>query len=414
MARVWAAPAEVGNPAPVACFRSAGVGSFGNRRHGYEEVPEVTTRTGRYRRAARVALAAAVAVLAAACTAAGGRGGDGSGSAGRAKIALLLPERAAARYEAHDRPLFEAKVKALCPGCQVVYANAGQDANRQTAQAGAALGGGAKVMVLDPVDSSAAAAIVAEAKRRDVPVISYDRMVTGADVDYYISFDNEQVGRLQGESLVNKLKADGRSGGIVMINGSPADNNARQYKRGAHSVIDASGFKVVREYDTPRWTAGEAEAQMGEAIAALGRDGFVGVYAANDVTASGAIAAMKRHRIDPLPPVTGQDAELAAVQRVITGEQYMTVYKAIRSEAEQAAELAVHLASGDRTAADALARERVGNGRRDVPSIILSPIVVTKQDALQTISQMVADGYLKGSQVCTGRVAAACQRAGLT
>ena len=372
------------------------------------------TRSGRYRRLARFALAATLVVLAAACSTASGRGGEDRGTAAGQKIALLLPERAAARYEAQDRPLFEAKVKALCPGCQVVYANAGQDADRQRAQADAALGGGAKVMVLDPVDSSAAAAIVAEAKRRDVPVISYDRLVLDADVDYYISFDNEQVGRLQGESLVNKLKADGRSGGIVMINGSPTDNNARQYKKGAHSVIDSSGFKVAKEYDTPRWTAGEAETRMGKAIAALGEDGFVGVYAANDVTASGAIAAMKRHGIDPLPPVTGQDAELAAVQRVITGEQYMTVYKAVRSEAEQAAELAVHLANGDRAAADTLTRERVGNGRKDVRSIVLTPIVVTRQDALRPISQMVADGFLKGSQICTGRVAAACQRAGLS
>ncbi len=204
------------------------------------------------------------------------------------------------------------------------------------------------MLVLDPVDAASAGAIVNRAKQSQIPVISYDRLITDADIDYYISFDNEQVGKLQGESLVKKLKDDGAKGDIVMINGAPTDNNAKLFKEGAHSVIDGSDFKVAKEYDTPDWSPDKAQQEMEQAITALGKDGFVGVYAANDGTGGGAIAAMKSAGIDPKTrPTTGQDAELAAIQRILAGEQYMTVYKAIKPEAEAAAELAVALAKGE-------------------------------------------------------------------
>jgi D-xylose transport system substrate-binding protein len=268
--------------------------------------------------------------------------------------------------------------------------------------------------VLDPVDSASAASIVSKAKAQNVPVISYDRLLTNSDIDYYISFDNVKVGELQAQSLTEKLKADDQSGSIVMINGAPTDNNAKLFKQGAHSVIDESGFKVGKEYDTPDWSPDQAQSEMDQAITALGKDGFVGVYAANDGTAGGAIAAMKGAGIDPSSrPVTGQDAELAAVQRILSGEQFMTVYKAIKPEAEQAAELAVNLVNGDRAAADALAKEKVPNGQKDVPSIILTPIAVTKENAKDTIGQMISDGFLKADELCTGAAASACQQAGI-
>ncbi len=133
-----------------------------------------------------------------------------------------------------------------------------------------------------------------------------------------------------------------------MNNGAPTDNNAKLFKKGAHSVIDDSGFKVAREFDTPEWLPANAQQQMEQAITALGKDGFVGVYAANDGTAGGAIAAMKGDGVDPKTiPTTGQDAELAAIQRILIGEQYLTVYKAYKPEAEGAAELAVALLRGE-------------------------------------------------------------------
>jgi D-xylose transport system substrate-binding protein len=368
------------------------------------------------RRAVRLTVVlSALMLLAAACaTTDEGGGGGGGGGGGDKKIALLLPETKTTRYEAQDRPLFEAKVKALCSDCQIIYSNADQKADQQQNQADAALTNGAKVMVLDPVDSASAAAIVSKAKAQNVPVISYDRLLTNSDIDYYISFDNVQVGKLQGESLVEKLKEDGESGSIVMINGAPTDNNAKLFKEGAHSVIDDSGFKVGKEYDTPNWAPDEAQNEMEQAITALGKTGFVGVYAANDGTAGGAIAAMKGAGIDPSSrPVTGQDAELAAVQRVLSGEQYMTVYKAIKPEAEQAAELAVNLVNGDRAAADALAKQQVNNGQEDVPSIILTPIAVTKANAKETIGKMISDGFLKADQICAGEAASACSQVGI-
>jgi D-xylose transport system substrate-binding protein len=367
------------------------------------------------RRAVRLAaMVAAVALVAAACQTTDKGGGGGGSSGGEKKIALLLPETKTTRYEAQDRPLFEAKVKALCSDCQIIYSNADQKADQQQNQADAALTNGAKVMVLDPVDSASAAAIVSKAKAQNVPVISYDRLINNADIDYYISFDNEQVGKLQGQELVKKLKGGGKSGSIVMINGAPTDNNAKLFKKGAHSVLDDSGFKIGKEYDTPDWSPDQAQNEMEQAITALGKDGFVGVYAANDGTAGGAIAAMKGGGISPSSrPVTGQDAELAAVQRILTGEQYMTVYKAIKPEAEQAAELAVNLVNGDKSAADGLAKDKVNNQQKDVPSIILTPMAVTKANAKETIGKMVADGFLKADQICSGPAASACQQAGL-
>jgi D-xylose transport system substrate-binding protein len=367
------------------------------------------------RQAVRLAaVVAAVTLLAAACQTTDNGGGGGGSSGGDKKIALLLPETKTTRYESQDRPLFEAKVKALCSDCQIIYSNADQKADQQQNQADAALTNGAKVMVLDPVDSASAASIVSKAKSQNVPVISYDRLITGADIDYYISFDNVQVGKLQAQSLVTKLKDEGKSGSLVMINGAPTDNNAKLFKQGAHSVLDNSGFKIGKEYDTPDWSPDQAQNEMEQAITALGQNGFVGVYAANDGTAGGAIAAMKGGGIAPTSrPVTGQDAELAAVQRILSGEQYMTVYKAIKPEAEQAAELAVNLVNGDKSAADGLAKDKVNNQTKDVPSIILTPVAVTKANAKETIGKMVSDGFLKADQICSGPAASVCQQVGI-
>jgi D-xylose transport system substrate-binding protein len=358
-----------------------------------------------------VAIAALVTLVAAGCaTTKSSSSGGGGGGGGAKKIALLLPETKTTRYEAQDRPLFEAKVKALCSDCQILYSNAVQDPAKQQSQAEAALTNGAKVMVLDPVDSASAGAMVAKAKAKGVPVVSYDRLIVNADVDYYISFDNEKVGKLQGEALVGKLKKDGKSGSIVMINGAPTDNNAKLFKQGAHSVLDSSGFKVAKEYDTPDWSPDKAQTEMEQAITAVGKTGFVGVYAANDGTAGGAIAAMKGQGIKPSTrPTTGQDAELAAVQRILTGDQFMTVYKAIKPEAEGAAQLAVDLVNGQKSSAAATAK--VNNGTKDVASVLLQPVAVTKDNIKDTI---IKDGFLKPSDICSGPAASACSSAGIS
>jgi D-xylose transport system substrate-binding protein len=322
----------------------------------------------------------------------------GAPAAKTLKIALLLPETKTARYETQDRPLFEAKVKELDPNIQILYSNANQDAAAQQSQAEAALTNGANVLVLDPVDSAAAASIVTKAAAQKVPVISYDRLILNAAVDYYVSFDNALVGKLQGTALLDKLKATGNAGKtIVMINGAPTDNNAKLFKQGAHSVLDGK-VKIGAEYDTPDWSPDKAQTEMDQAITKLGKTGFVGVYCANDGTGGGAIAAMKGAGIDPKTrPTTGQDAELAGIQRILLGEQYMTVYKAIKPEAGDAAELAVALAKGT-PVPSTLTLSKMNNGKIDVPSVLLTPVAVTKDKIASTV---VADGFWTTQEILT-------------
>jgi D-xylose transport system substrate-binding protein len=333
--------------------------------------------------------------------------GGGSGDSGKSgKIALLLPESKTARYESQDRPNFEKKVKALCSKCEIVYSNADQDAAKQQQQAEAALTEGAKVLVLDPVDAASAGGIVQRAKQQKVPVISYDRLITKADVDYYISFDNEQVGRLQANSLIKKIKR----GPITMINGAPTDSNAALFKKGATGVFKKNGIKIAKSFDTPDWSPDKAQQEMEQAITALGKSGFNGAYAANDGTAGGAIAAMKSAGIKPASkPTTGQDAELAGIQRILAGEQYMTVYKAVKPEAEAAAQIAVDLVQGKKPASS-LVKDKSDNGTKQVPSVILTPVAVTKDNIKDTV---VKDGFWTPKQICTKQYAGDCKAAGI-
>ncbi|MFC6156346.1 substrate-binding domain-containing protein [Kribbella sp. NPDC058693] len=350
-----------------------------------------------------VGLGIAVSALAVSLVACGSdNGGDsGSGSGGAKKIALLLPESKTTRYEALDRPLFTEALKAACADCQLIYSNADQDAAKQQTQAEAALTQGANVLVLDPVDGKAAAAVVSSAKAQNVPVVAYDRFIENAN--YYVSFENEAVGKLQAQTLVDDLKAAGKtSGNLAMINGAPTDPNAADFKKGAHSVLDSSGFKIAAEFDTPDWSPDKAQAWMEGQLSAI-KNGLVGVYAANDGTAGGAIAALKGGGVTPLPPVTGQDSELAAIQRIVAGDQAMTIYKAVKPQAEAAAKGAVALANGGKPESTT---EKSG-----VPSTILDPVAVTKANIKDTV---VKDNIYKVSDICTAAFAAACTAAGLT
>ncbi|HEY0474311.1 MAG TPA: substrate-binding domain-containing protein [Kribbella sp.] len=348
-----------------------------------------------------VGLGVAVSALALSLVACGsGNSNSSSSGSGGKKIALLLPESKTTRYEALDRPLFTEALKAACADCQLIYSNADQLADKQQQQAEAALTQGANVLVLDPVDGKAAAAVVASAKAQNVPVIAYDRFIEGAN--YYVSFDNQTVGKLQAQTLVDTLKSAGKtSGNLAVINGSPTDPNAADFKKGAHSVLDASGYKVAAEFDTPDWSPDKAQAWMEGQLSAI-KNGLVGVYAANDGTAGGAIAALKGGGVKPLPPVTGQDSELAAIQRIVAGDQTMTIYKAVKPQAEAAAKGAVALAGGGKAAST--------SDVKGVPSTILDPVAVTKTNINDTV---VKDGIYKVSAICTASFAAACAAAGL-
>jgi D-xylose transport system substrate-binding protein len=359
-----------------------------------------------------VGASAAIAGAVAACGSdnnSGSGGGGTTATSGGKSVALLLPESKTTRYDQQDKPLFEAKLKQLCPDCTLSYQNADQDSAKQLNQAEAEITNGVDVMVLDPVDGAAAAAIVDKAKAANIPVVSYDRLILGSDPNVYISFDNEKVGKLQGDALAQKLKADGNpTGPIVKINGSPTDNNATLFKKGSNDALNAAGVKILSQYDTPDWSPDKAQTFMEQQITKLGKTGFKGVYAANDGTGGGAIAAMKAAGIDVTKiPTTGQDAELAAIQRILVGQQYMTVYKAIKLEAEAAAKAALDLANGTKPAE---ATATVNNTKIDVPSILLNPVAVTKANVKDTV---VADGFYTPAQICTSAYKSGCAAAGI-
>ncbi|WP_028649338.1 substrate-binding domain-containing protein [Nocardiopsis sp. CNT312] len=317
------------------------------------------------------------------------------------KVGLLLPELQTARYEAFDRPFFEEALAELCPECELSYANADQDVDQQQTQAQAMLTDGVDVLVLGAVDAEAAAGTINEAQSQGVPVVAYDRLAQGG-ADMYVSFDNVRVGEVQGEALLAALEEEGTAGDgqIVMINGSPTDPNAASFKAGAHSVLDGQ-VEIGQEFDTPDWSPDEANSQMEGAITSLGVDEIIGVYSANDGMASGIISALRSAGVatEDLPPVTGQDAELHGIQRIIAGEQYMTVYKAIRPEAEIAAKMAVALATGtDLDAGEYSLTDVEDADGESVPSILLAPISVTEDDILDTV---VADGFYTLEEICT-------------
>jgi D-xylose transport system substrate-binding protein len=339
-------------------------------------------------------------------------GCGGSSGGGGTKIALLLPENETPRYESDDRPDFEKSVEELCEDCEVLYSNAGGDAEKQQSQAEAALTQGAEVLVVDPMDSKSAAAIAEKAQAQSVPVVSYDRLIENGEVDAYVSFDNTEVGELQAETLAKKLKEDGSpKGPVIMINGDPADPNAALFKEGAHNGFEAAGVEIAKEYDTPGWSAENAQREAQQAITALGNDGFAGIYAANDDTAGGAIAAMKSAGIDPEEkPVTGQDSTVAGLQRILAGQQYLTIYKEIEPQAKISAEFAIALAEGEELPQDEITKE-IDNGAGKVPSVLLVPIAVTKDNVKSTV---VADGFVTASELCTGPYVSACKEAGIS
>jgi D-xylose transport system substrate-binding protein len=363
-----------------------------------------------------IAIAVAVLGLGVAVAACGGgdnsSNGTGTTSGGGQRIALLLPEHTTARYETQDRPHFESTVKRLCPSCSVIYENANENASEQQSQAESVLTRGIDAMVLDPVDATSASAIVRMAKAQNVPVISYDRLVSGGDLAAYISFDNVRVGELQATTLEKKLAQDGSpKGPIVMLNGDATDSNAALFKQGATSVFNRDGVKIAKSYDTQGYTPANAQTELQQAITALGNDGFAGVYDANDGIATGAITAMKNAGINPASrPTTGQDAELDGIQRILAGTQYMTVYKAVKTEAETAAQLAVPLAKGEPLPANLINRH-TKSGSTSVPSVILTPVAVTKANVKSTV---VKDGFWTPAQICTHAFASACKANGIT
>jgi D-xylose transport system substrate-binding protein len=368
------------------------------------------------------ALGLGLAVIAAACSSTpGGSAGASAGASGgtaSGSVGLFLPEKQTARYEAKDKPLFEAQFTKVCPGVKLNYYNAGGSDATQQQQADAAIAAGDKVFVFDPNDAKAGGAIATSAQAKGIKVISYDRLLLGGSKpDLYVEFDSNAVGKLQGQALLDKLTAMGKTTPkLLWINGSPKDNNATLFKAGAHSVLDGK-VTIAKEDAMANWKPEEAQAITEAAIASLGKTGFDGVYVANDGGAGGVIAALKAGGVDPkTTPVTGQDAELAAIQRIVIGDQFMTVYKPIKALAEASADAACSMIQG-KTVDTSKFNAKENNGTIDVTTQVIPVVPVTIDGAIagtkSIIDSVIADGFYTAAEICTADYTAACTTANI-
>lgn len=284
---------------------------------------------------------------------------------------------------------------------RVIYQNADSDPAKQQQQADSALAQGVKVLVLHAVDTKAAASIVTNAKSQKVPVVTYDRPITQTPADYYVSFDNQGIGKLISTSLVDDLKSSGAKGGVLVVNGSPTDDAAQLINKGIHEGVDSSGYKVLAEFDTPKWEPQKAQDWVSGQITQYGSQ-IVGVVAANDGTGGGTIAAFKAAGVKPTPPVTGNDAEIAAIQRIIAGDQYNTISKPIKIVAEAAATAAYGFLTGNPPKGETTLF--------NTPSQLFTPEVVTKKNVKKAIFD---GGIYTAAQVCTSDYAADCTNLGI-
>jgi D-xylose transport system substrate-binding protein len=319
-------------------------------------------------------------------------------------VAFLMPDQGSTRYEERDFPGFKAEMEKLCPDCQVIYQNANADVALQQQQFNSVITQGAKVVVLDPVDSSAAASLVKLAQSQDIKIIAYDRPIPDVPADFYVSFDNKGIGKAITDSLIEHLKATGvptDKGGLLEINGSPTDAAAGLIRDGVHEGLKASDYKKLAEYDTPDWFPANAQEWTSGQIQRFGDD-IVGVVAANDGTAGGAIAAFKAAGVDPVPPVTGNDATIAALQLIIAGDQYNTISKPSEIVAAAAANVAVEFLKGE--------TPEPKTTLYDTPSELFIPVVVTRENIK---AEIFDKGLNTAEEVCTGRYADGCKELGI-
>ncbi|MDM9645917.1 MULTISPECIES: sugar ABC transporter substrate-binding protein [unclassified Rhizobium] len=318
-------------------------------------------------------------------------------------VAFLMPDQASTRYEQHDFPGFKAEMEKLCAKCTVVYQNANGDASLQQQQFNSVIAQGAKVVVLDPVDSAAAAGLVELAQSQDVKVIAYDRPIPDKPADFYVSFDNEGIGYAIAKSLVEHLKKAGvpDGAGVLEINGSPTDAAAGLIRDGIHRGLKESKYKTLAEFDTPEWAPPKAQEWAAGQITRFGAD-IKGVVAANDGTGGGAIAAFKAAGVNPVPPVTGNDATIAALQLIISGDQYNTISKPSEIVAAAAAQVAVQLIKGEKPEAKTTLY--------NTPSQLFIPAVVTAEN----IKAEIFDKKIQtAEQICTGEYAEGCKKLGI-
>lgn len=357
---------------------------------------------------------AAAGLLLAAC---GGSGGDAASSSAApasssaapesssaapapvaAKVGVILPDAASsARWETADRPFLEQAFQAA--GVEYDIQNANGDKAKFATIADQMLASGVNVLMLVNLDSPSAAAVIAKADAQGVPTIDYDRLTLGGGAQYYVSFDNVAVGTKIGEGLVTCMQNNGNDAGpVVLLNGSPTDNNATLFKEGYQAVIEGAGYTIAADQSVPDWDNTKAGTIFEQIYTEVGGD-LIGVASANDGLGGAAIAVLERNGVAGEIPVTGQDATDEGLQRVLLGTQCMTVYKAIKAEADAAAALAVALAKGEIPTADGLATGSVTDSEtgETVKAVLLEPIAVFPEN----VKDVIADGFTTYDRVCT-------------
>ncbi|QLY29629.1 sugar ABC transporter substrate-binding protein [Nocardia huaxiensis] len=337
-------------------------------------------------------------------------GTDGGGANGT--VGVILPETAtSARWETFDKPMLQEALRA--EGFAADVQNAQGDVQKFSTLADGMIAKGVKVLIIASINSEVGSAVASKAKKAGIPTIDYDRLNLGGSSDYYVSFDNVKVGELQGQALATALK-DKPGGEVVEIEGAPTDNNATLFYQGQQKVLkplyDSGALKLVRSQPIDGWDNQKGGTTFEQIL--TGNGGRVdGVVAANDGLAGAVITVLKKNGLNGKVPVTGQDATVDGLKAVLRGDQYMTVFKPIRDEAQAAAKLAVALAKGDTATADGLAQgvSQDPKGNRNVKSVLLQPQTVLRAD-VKTVTDA---GYVKAADICSGDVQTACTELGI-
>lgn len=298
------------------------------------------------------------------------------------KIGMAIDDLRLERWQ-KDRDIFVKKAESL--GAKVFVQSANGNEETQMSQIENMINRGVDVLVIIPYNGQVLSNVIAEAKREGIKVLAYDRMINNADIDFYISFDNEKVGELQAKSLVERVP----QGNYFLMGGSPVDNNAKLFRKGQMNVIqpliDQGKIKVVGDQWVDAWLPENALKIMENALTA-NNNKIDAVVASNDATAGGAIQALAAQGLAGKVAISGQDADLAGVKRIVAGTQTMTVYKPISKLADDAAGIAVELGKGAAPESNAT----LNNGLKDVPAYLLTPIAVDKDNIDSTV---IADGF---------------------
>jgi D-xylose transport system substrate-binding protein len=352
---------------------------------------------------------AVTAVLATAALALTGFVTISSAHADAGFVGVILPDAASSnRWESADRPFLTAAFKAAGVTADIQNANGDKTAFQTIADQ--MLTKGAKVLIMVNLDSDSAKAVQDKAKAQGVPTIDYDRLTLKGSESYYVSFDNVQVGVLQGTGIVNCLKAHKvAKARIVYLNGSPTDNNATLFHKGYVSVvtpyIKSTGGTIVADQSVPNWDNVQG-GTIFEQMLTKAKGKLDAVVSANEGLGLAAVAVLKKNKLNGKVCVSGQDASDAGLAAILTGDLSNTVYKAIKAEANGAAALAVSLLKGEKSA---LVNGTTNNGVSDVPSVLLKPVMITKSN----VKVVVADGFTTAAKICAIAGKAACAANGV-